>query len=269
MRHSLHSGVALLRPRDHYLVPKGMGGYQHGMIFPKTGLSGAKSKTMTSRVISQLVNGFVAVMLLSACAGTGQDQKQPVIVATKPVVQENPPEEPVIPRLKPKTPKKAPASPKLSEPTAEESASEANGAVAPVPDGHQQAIQQAGPGEYGPGEMSDTDPGAVDDLATLPTVPEVIQAEPEPVAPTSPDELKSKTETEVIKLLGRPVTTRSEGTGTVWTYRAEVCSLDVYFFLDVADNQRRALSYEMLPAWAEADGGQSCYTALKEAHNAQ
>lgn len=224
---------------------------------------------MTSPVISQLVNGFVAVLLLSACAGSGQDQKQPVIVAAKPVVKAHPPEEPVIPRLKPRTPKKAPASPKLSEPAAAEAASESTGVAVAVPDRHQELIQQQALGENRSDELSGSNRSAVDDVAGLPSVPEVIQAEPEPVIPASPDELKSKTETEVTKLLGRPATTRSEGTGTVWTYRTEICSLDVYFFLDVADNQRRALSYEMLPAWAEADGGESCYTALKEAHHVQ
>lgn len=221
---------------------------------------------MTSRVISQLVNGFVAAMLLSACAGAGQDQKQPATVAAKPVVKVSPSEEPILPRLKPKTPKKAPASPKLSDsdiaPISAEPGSDTSGQTSPGPDGHQQLIEQQAPGENDVGK-------AADDVATLPTPPDVIQAEPEPVAATSPDELKSKTETEVIGLLGRPLTTRSEGTGTVWTYRSEICSLDVYFFLDVADNQRRALSYEMLPAWAEEDSGHTCYKALKEAHHVQ
>ncbi|MBK8160619.1 MAG: hypothetical protein IPK59_18240 [Rhodospirillaceae bacterium] len=104
------------------------------------------------------------------------------------------------------------------------------------------------------------------DLATLPA-PAVVPAEPEPVSKiASPDELKSKAESEVIALLGKPVTTRSEGTGTVWTYRAGTCSLDVYFFLDVADNRRRALSYEMVP---EDDLTQGCYKALKEAQHVQ
>jgi hypothetical protein len=105
-------------------------------------------------------------------------------------------------------------------------------------------------------------------VVTLPT-PDVIQAEPEPVMVASPEELKSKTETEIVKLLGRPATMRAEGTGTVWTYRAGTCSLDVYFFLDVADNQRRALSYEILPAPGGLDPGEDCYKALKDAHHVQ
>ena len=190
---------------------------------------------MTSRTISQLVNGFIAIMLLSACAGAGQDQKQSAIVAAKPVVKKHTSVEPVLPRLKPKTSRKAPASPILSEPNA----------AVPIE-----------------GAM-------VDGIVIPPAAPNVIRAEPEPVAAASPNELKSKSEAEVIKLLGPPLTTRGEGTGTVWTYHAEICSLDVYFFLDVADNQRRALSYEVLPAWAEVDGGENCYKALKNAYYVQ
>lgn len=248
----------------------GIGGYQQTLIRQKNTSSGAKSRSMTSRFISQLVNGFVAAMLLSACAGAGQDQKQPVTVAAKPVVKAIPPEEPILPRLKPKTQRKAPASPKLSEP---ETADEAvDGAAAPgttntaVPDGHLQAITQQVPGSEVPSKDADA---AAGDVAALPAVPDVIQAEPEPVGVASPDELKSKAENDIVRLLGKPVATRSEGTGTVWTYRTDICSLDVYFFLDVADNQRRALSYEMLPPWTEDDATQSCYKALKAAHPVQ
>jgi hypothetical protein len=220
---------------------------------------------MTRSVISQLVNGFVAVMLLSACVAGDQDGNKPAIVAAKPVVKVTPSEVPVTPKLKPRTPIKAPASPRLSEPEAAGSNGEPNG------------IQPPG-GREGPvSEAVEKDPGSVDEMPAAPAgdlgavpAPAVIPAEPEPVAGiSSPDELKSKAESEVVAILGRPVATRSEGTGTVWTYRAGTCSLDVYFFLDVADNQRRALSYEMAPAGAEDDASQSCYMALKEAHHVQ
>lgn len=211
-------------------------------------------------------------MLLSGCAGAGQNHKQPVIVAAKPVVKTIPHEEPVLPRLKPKTPKKAPASPKLSEPEASDNGGDVatvagNGTgSAMVPDTHQHAIGGQGSLESTPEKDADA---ATGDVAALPAVPTVIKAEPEPVGLASPDELKSKAEGDIVRLLGRPVATRSEGTGTVWTYRTDICSLDVYFFLDVADNKRRALSYEMMPAWTEDDATQSCYKALKSAHHVQ
>jgi antitoxin (DNA-binding transcriptional repressor) of toxin-antitoxin stability system len=230
---------------------------------------------MTTRVLSQLVNGFVAVMLLSACTGAGQDHKQSVTVAAKPVVKAIPLEEPVLPRLKPKTPKKAPASPKLSElepadaTTTDSSAAPADGSTAiVVPDGHRQAITPANPASDVTAKDAD-DVAMPGEVAAVPTAPDVIKAEPEPVGIATPDELKSKAENDIVRILGLPVSTRSEGTGTVWTYRTDTCSLDVYFFLDVADNQRRALSYEMMPPGAEDDATQSCYKALKTAHHVQ
>jgi hypothetical protein len=199
-------------------------------------------------------------MLLSACAGSSQDAKKPVTVAAKPAVKIIPPEEPIIPKLKPKTPKRAPASPRLTE--AEPAVATATDLPAGT-DAHQLLIGQQG----GVGEARDKD-AAETQVATLPA-PAVMTAEPEPitVSVSTPDELKSKAESEVATLLGRPAATRREGTGTIWTYRAGTCSLDVYFFLDVADNQRRALSYEMQPEGAEDAAVQSCYRALKEAHH--
>jgi len=200
-------------------------------------------------------------MLLSACAGAAQDAKKPVAVAAKPAVKTVPPEEPIVPKLKPKTPKRAPASPKLVE--ADPSATTPPEALPAGTDAHQLLIGQ----QSNTDEAKDRDDTGTD-LAALPP-PEVMTAEPEPIAPSAstPDELKSKAEAEVATLLGRPITTRREGTGTIWTYRAGTCSLDVYFFLDVADNQRRALSYEVLPEGADDAAIQSCYKALKEAHH--
>lgn len=203
-------------------------------------------------------------MLLSACASVDQDAKKPVLVAAKPAVISPPSEVPIIPKLKPKTQKRAPASPKLTEPEPTDELAGPDG-VTTGPDGHQLVITQQGAiPEARDKDIEEPDAAVV---ASLPA-PDVVPAEPEPLfVATSPDELKSKAEFEVAKLLGRPVTTRSEGTGTIWTYRAGTCSLDVYFFLDVADNQRRALSYEMLPEGADDEAIQSCYKALKEARH--
>lgn len=203
-------------------------------------------------------------MLLSACANVDQDTKKPVVVAEKPAAKAPPPEEPIIPKLKPKTQKRAPASPRLTEPEAADELVTPGGPTT-GPDGHQLVITQQG-AVLEARDKDSVEPGTTA-VAGLPA-PEVVSAEPEPLsAATSPDELKSKAEAEVAKLLGRPVSTRREGTGTVWTYRAGTCSLDVYFFLDVADNQRRALSYEMLPEGAGDEAIQSCYKTLKEARH--
>ncbi len=201
-------------------------------------------------------------MLLSACAGVEKDIKKPAVAAAKPAAVAPEPDQPVLPKLKPKTPKRKPASPKLTEEAT--AAPSASSGLAPA-DGHQQLIIQQG--NVPEGREKDGAEPIPESSAAMP-VPAVVPAEPEQLAAlSSPDELKSKAEAEVAALLGRPTAIRREGTGTIWTYRAGTCSLDVYFFLDVADNQRRALSYEMLPEGADEDAMLSCYKALKETHN--
>ncbi len=208
-------------------------------------------------------------MLLSACAGTDKDVKKPVVVAAKPAAKAPLPEEPILPKLKPKTQKRKPASPKLTD----DDAAGAPADQAPAADTHQQLISDQGAASLPPSEENPTtepleSDGASAQSAALPP-PSVVPAEPEPVpAWGNPDELKSKAESEVSKLLGRPISVRREGTGTIWTYRAGTCSLDVYFFLDVADNQRRALSYEFSPEGADDAAVSSCYKVLKEASHA-
>lgn len=225
---------------------------------------------MKSRVVFQLANGFVAALLLTACAKSGQDR--PLTVAPPPPapVAAAPAPEPLLPVLKPGTKKRAPAKPRLD---AEEAASAGS---APL-----QA--EAGGGTVSPGAAGSQ--GAVPDevdilLGQVPpapplVAPQVIPAEPEPVetasAPadgpmdSSPDDLRGQTEIQVINQLGSPVSTRAEGTSTIWSYKAADCGLDVYFFLDVADNQRRALSYEFNPNRADSSAQQRCYLALKSA----
>lgn len=224
---------------------------------------------MKSRVFSQLANGFVAALLVSACAQTGQDRPKTVALPAPAVVQPAPPPEPVLPVLKPGTKKRAPAKPKLEldEP-------------APAADAPLQA--EAGGGTVSPGAagVEPAPPSEVDILMgkvppapALPN-PAVVTAEPEPAEPVqtasapaeiSPDDLRGQTEIQVINQLGSPVATRAEGTSTIWSYRSGDCGLDVYFFLDVADNQRRALSYEFSTNRTDGGAQQRCYQALKSA----
>lgn len=221
---------------------------------------------MNSRVFSQLANGIVAALLLSACAQTGQDRPKSVAAPPPAVVESPPPPQPVLPILKPGTKTRAPAKPRLdleavdaaSAPTEAPSAPTAGtgtvspgtaGANAPNLSGSVTAPEDGGPGV-----------GA----ATVP--PAYVPAPPEPEEPASPDELRGQTEIQVMNVLGSPVSTRAEGTGTIWSYRVDGCSLDVYFFLDVADNQRRALSYELTASnRSEVRAAERCYLALKNA----
>lgn len=225
---------------------------------------------MKSRVFSQLANGIVAALLLSACVQTGQNQPKKVAPVVPPVVETVQPPQPILPELKPGTKKRAPAKPAAD--AVEEAAATPDAAA---PEGSDTAAPDttATPTEVEPevAEVPQDDVGIL--LGTVPPNPDVVAAEPEPepvqsaTAPDSgsPDDLRGQTEIQVINVLGSPISTRAEGTSTIWSYRSDACTLDIYFFLDVADNQRRALSYELIARQTGAQAGERCYKALKAA----
>ena len=209
---------------------------------------------MESRVFSQLANGIVAALLLSACAQTGQDRPQKAAPVAPPVIETVQPPQPILPVLKPGTKERAPAKPAIDPVEEVVAAPEPTTATAP----------EEGAAATGPG-MDQAAAEAGQGAAASP------QPEPEPIQGAtasdsgSPDDLRGQTEIQVVNVLGSPVSTRAEGTSTIWNYRSDACTLDIYFFLDVADNQRRALSYELIAQQAGAQAGERCYNALKAA----
>ena len=50
---------------------------------------------------------------------------------------------------------------------------------------------------------------------------------------------------QTVGLLGEPNNVREEPPATVWSYRVEDCSLDVFFYLDLASQHYRVLNYEV------------------------
>lgn len=165
---------------------------------------------------------------------------------------------------------RSPAKPRLDT---EEQVPVQGAETSPAAPGDEAGTEPAGsasPGVAGtslpPPGGSTTVPGesGSPDTVTAAPQPAYVPAEPEPVT-DSPDDLRGQTEIQVMNELGSPLSTRAEGTSTIWRYRAEECSLDIYFFLDVADNQRRALSYELIPPQSGARAAERCYQALKAA----
>lgn len=227
---------------------------------------------MKLRGFSQLANGIVAALLLSACAKAGQDLPQKAVPVAPSVVAAVPPAKPILPVLKPGTKKRAPAKPVL-DPVEESAAAPAPGASVDMtaPAGGAASPGASDTGTASPGTAGVQADGASPWLGAVPPNPDVVAAEPEPVQNAgvpdhgSPNDLRGQTEIQVINVLGSPVSTRAEGTSTIWSYRSDACTLDIYFFLDVADNQRRALSYELVATQAGAQAGERCYKALKAA----
>lgn len=215
-------------------------------------------------------------MLLSACAQTGMEPQPaaPVQSATTAVVA--PPPQPLLPILKPGTKVRAPAKPKLDadapDSGAAATATEAEAATGSSAEAPGTELPgSAAPGEAPPGNAGASVPevpASPEGGATLSgslSEPAYQPAEPEPVETGSPDDLRGQTEIQVMAALGSPATTRAEGASTIWSYKAGECALDIYFFLDVADNQRRALSYELATPQQGTPAAERCYQALKAA----
>ena len=49
----------------------------------------------------------------------------------------------------------------------------------------------------------------------------------------------------VEELVGKPLGIYDEPPATVWSYKSEDCTLDVFFYLDIATHKLRALSYDV------------------------
>jgi hypothetical protein len=69
---------------------------------------------------------------------------------------------------------------------------------------------------------------------------------PEPAAAPPPahtaSELMGKSESEVTALMGTPARVEQRAASTVWVYQGGDCSLDVFFFLDMATSDERVLT---------------------------
>lgn len=73
---------------------------------------------------------------------------------------------------------------------------------------------------------------------------------PKPPAPaqapdSQPAELVGLDEQQVIAYLGDASSTREVPPATVWEYRVEDCRLDLFFYMDLADQRFRTLAYEI------------------------
>ena len=76
--------------------------------------------------------------------------------------------------------------------------------------------------------------------------PPAEESAPEPAAPPAPvhtaSELMGKSESEVTALMGTPARVEQRAASTVWVYQGGDCSLDVFFFLDMATSDERVLT---------------------------
>jgi hypothetical protein len=86
-----------------------------------------------------------------------------------------------------------------------------------------------------------------------------------PVAMKSlePTKLMGLTYEDTEAAAGRPAETREEPPATVWRYQTEDCIIDVFFYMDLATKQFRAVAYDVKPAKKTADAQRICAQLAK------
>ena len=89
-----------------------------------------------------------------------------------------------------------------------------------------------------------------------------------PVKPTivknlEPAKLMGLTYDDTEAAIGKPAETREEPPATVWRYQTEDCVIDVFFYMDLATKQFRAVAYDVKPAKKTADAQRVCAQLAK------
>ena len=91
-----------------------------------------------------------------------------------------------------------------------------------------------------------------------------LPGEPSPNK-NDPSRLVGMDESGVVKLLGQPQKVRSKPPGTIWSYSANGCSLDVFFYLDIASERFRVLAYEVSSTQESQETKKVCLGRIQSA----
>ena len=103
-----------------------------------------------------------------------------------------------------------------------------------------------------------TDPPSV---SVIP--PARAPAKPPPMKTLEPARLMGLNYEDTTASAGKPVETREEPPATVWRYRTEDCVVDVFFYMDLATKQFRALAYDVKPSKKTAEAQRVCAEMAK------
>lgn len=103
------------------------------------------------------------------------------------------------------------------------------------------------------------------------TDPPVATAVPPVRPPVKPPLMKSLEPAKLMGLTyedaetaaGKPAAMREEPPATVWRYQTEDCVVDVFFYMDLATKQFRAVSYDVKPSKKTADAQRICAQLAK------
>lgn len=78
-----------------------------------------------------------------------------------------------------------------------------------------------------------------------------------------PAKLMGMTYNDAEAAAGKPAEMRDEPPATVWRYRTEDCLVDVFFYMDLATKQFRAVTYNVTPAKKTAEAQRACAQLAK------
>ena len=86
-----------------------------------------------------------------------------------------------------------------------------------------------------------------------------------PEQPVAPERLVGLSEGDIKQLIGDPTGIREEPPAVVWSYSSARCGLNVFFYMDMATQTFRALTYELKPKEPDGLAGSACLASLRPA----
>lgn len=101
------------------------------------------------------------------------------------------------------------------------------------------------------------------DSSTASLPPSRAPAKPPVMKTLEPAKLMGLTYEDAETAAGKPAATREEPPATVWRYQTEECVVDVFFYMDLATKQFRAVSYDVKPSKKTADAQRTCAQLAK------
>ncbi|MDR3517817.1 MAG: hypothetical protein P4M00_18600 [Azospirillaceae bacterium] len=193
----------------------------------------------------------VATALIAACSGTAvgvkPDTTVPVAEAAVPML---------VPVPKPK-PRWHPAGAKLA-PATEPDALAGGPPIALAPPGGGNGTVAVPPGEA-PG-------GAVTSQPLVASIAPPVARSVRPQPPVDPASLVGLDERAATGLLGPPEQVQDQPPVRYWRYASQDCNLTLTFFMEVASQDYRALSYQLSSRTHDPDSDQRCFAELLARH---
>jgi hypothetical protein len=104
--------------------------------------------------------------------------------------------------------------------------------------------------------------------AVPPPPPPAPRERPAPVPDFDPAKLVGLDKDQTLSTLGQPNATREQPPATVWTYKTRDCSIDLFFYMDIATRQFRVLTTEVTTDLKSAEARRSCLNRLRAASRA-